>query len=419
MHPKHFHRPSATVFLLCTLAAAQFQGPVPPISSGYGSPGTDSVAVEMVANSHWPQNPIVIFHPAGRTTPVPTIFYAHGYGGNDTLYQIELLRHIASRGYAAVFVPYRTLGVTIEERYATLLDGFRQAVREHPRILDSTRIGFFGHSFGGGASPYLAGQLVSGDGWGRRGKFLHISAPWYSFHLGDSILARFPTDCPLLVTLYDDDTVNDHRLGMDLFRNLGIRDSLKNFLMVRSDTIDGYVFQADHNLPSQYNPKAGEYDALDSRVVFRLLDALADFAFEGSPLGRRVALGGGDSAQVSLGGGLSPLEESEAPMAIHSKERYEWPCDTAYNPRRSFCGSSTVSSPGNPGESRSARLEIVSRDRIKVTGTSTGGLFLRSPSGQILSRSAIAEVSVAGLPSGLYLVQIPGGPTLRYLRSPP
>jgi len=408
----------AGLLLTSTLAVSQFQGPVPAISSGYGAPGSDSVAVEVVTNSHWQQNPLVVFHPAGRSAPVPTIFYAHPYGGNDTLYQIEMLRHIASRGYAAVFVPYRTFGVSVPERYATLLDGFHDAVRAHPQIFDTTRIGFFGHSFGGGASPYLAHQLIVGDGWGGRGRFVYMSAPWYSFQLGDSILPNFPSHCPLLVTLYDDDRINDHRLGMDIFRNIAIPDSLKDLVVVHSDTIDGYTYPADHNLPSQYSPGAGKYDALDSRVVFRLLDALADYAFEDSPLGRRVALGGGDSAQVVLGGGLAPLEESEAPTAIHPKERYEFPCDTIYNPRQTFCGTS-VSALGNLVGSHSARIEVSSRDRIEVKGTGSGGLILRRPSGQILSHSTNAEVSVAGLPAGLYLVQIPDGPTLRYLRPSP
>lgn len=411
-------RCGTALFLLSSLAMAQFQGPVPAISVGYGAPGSEAVAVEVVENSHWPLNPIVVFHPKDQTKPVPTVFYAHGYGGNDTLYQIELLRHIASRGYAAVFVPYKTLGVSIDERYSTLLDGFRDAVRALPHRIDTTRIGFFGHSFGGGALPYLAYQLLVGDAWGDRGRFLLVSAPWYSFRLGDSILSSFLRDCPMVTMVYDEDVVNDHRLGMDVFRNIAIPDSLKDFLVVRSDSIDGYVYQADHNLPSQNNPKAGEYDAFDSRVVFRTLDALADFGFERSPAGRLVALGDGDSAQVELGGGLAPLEHQDRPVTSYPKERYQWPCDTAFNPRRSSCADpvSTRRLSIRPG---TMRVEVVSGDRIRVSGLEEASTVLRNPSGQILTQSPGLELSLAGIPPGLYVLQVAGGPAFTVLRSKP
>jgi pimeloyl-ACP methyl ester carboxylesterase len=411
-------RCGAILFLLSSLAMSQYQGPVPAISDGYGAPGGAAVAVEVVQNSHWPQNPIVVFHPKDQTKPVPTIFYAHGYGGNDTLYQIELLRHIASRGYAAVYVPYKSLGVSIEERYATLLDGFRDAVRALPHRFDTTRVGFYGHSFGGGALPYLAYQLLVGDAWGSRGKFLLISAPWYSFRLGDSILRSFPRNCPLVTMVYDEDVVNDHRLGMDVFRNIAIPDSLKDFLVVRSDSIDGYVYQADHNLPGQNNPKGGEYDALDSRVVFRMLDALADLGFENSSAGRRVALGGGDSAQVVLGGGLAPMEHLDQPATTYPKERYQWPCDTAFNPRRSSCSDplSTRRLSIRPG---TMRVEAVSRDRIRVSGVEETSTVLRTPSGQILTHSPGLELSLAGIRPGLYVLQVTGGPAFTFLRSTP
>lgn len=294
----------------------------------------------------------------------------------------------------------------------------RDAVRALPHRFDTTRVGFYGHSFGGGALPYLAYQLLVGDAWGSRGKFLLISAPWYSFRLGDSTLRSFPRNCPLVTMVYDEDVVNDHRLGMDVFRNIAIPDSLKDFLVVRSDSIDGYVYQADHNLPGQNNPVGAEYDAFDSRVVFRMLDALADLGFENSPAGRRVALGGGDSAQVALGGGLAPLEHLDQPVTTYPKDRYQWPCDTAFNPRRSSCSApaSTRRLSIRPG---AMRVEAVSRDRIRVSGVEEASTVLRSPSGRILTQSPGLELSLAGIPSGLHVLQVAGRPAITILRSNP
>lgn len=408
------HRTLGAFLSTATSALALYQGPVPAIAGGYGAPGRDSVAVESLANPHWNANPIFVFHPSGRTSPVPTIFYSHAYGGDDTLYQIEFLRHMVSRGYAAVFVPYRTYLATVEERYATLLDGFRSAARSFPQIIDTSRIGFFGHSFGAGATPYIAFQLFAESNWGKRAKFIFLSAPWYALDLGDTALARFPADCPLLMALYDDDTVNDHRLGMDVFRSIAIPDSMKDLLLVRSDTVSGYVYQADHNLPSQYSPTSGEYDAYDSRITFRLMDALADYAFNGSDSGREVALGGGGPRQVDLGGGLAPLEETDFPTPAHPESRYEFPCDTVFNPRRSHCETPSTVRASSP---RPRAIQYLSPDRIRIPGGEDSEVLLRSPSGAILARTIGPELSVAGLAPGIYLVQAGRSRTFRYLRA--
>lgn len=390
--------------LLASTCLASYQGPVAAISAGYGAPGSDSVAVDSVTNSHWSGNPIFVFHPASRTAPVPTIFYAHGYGGNDTLYQIELLRHIASRGWAAIFVPYRTYGVTVAERYATLLDGFQDAVKAYPNVLDTAHVGFFGHSFGAGALPYLAFQLLTGKGWGTSGSFLYCSAPWYSYYLGDTALASFPTNTSLLTVLYQEDTVNDHRMGIDIFRNLAISDSLKDCLMVSSDTVDGYVYLADHSLPSQYAPENGEYDAYDSRITFRLLDALVDYTFTGSAAGHVVALGGGDSAQVTLGGGLRSLSESRAPVTTRASSSFSWPCDTLINLRKSHCSEGEASAiASRPTPRSSPKLERLSAGRLRIEDAQT--IAVRDLRGALRLRGAGPELSTEGLSEGLYLLE--------------
>jgi dienelactone hydrolase len=400
-------------------ALCAYQGPVAAVDTGYGAPGTDSVAVESVTNSHWDANDIFVFHPKNASGPVPTIFYSHGYGGNDTLYQIEFLRHLASRGYAAVFVPYRTYGVTVEERYATLLDGFVDAARAYPDIVDTARIGFFGHSFGGGATPYLAYTLSTAHGWGGDGLFLYCSAPWYALYLGDTALAEFPVQARMILALYADDTVNDHRMGMDVFGNISIPDSLKDCIVVHSDTVPDttstYVYQADHNLPSQYSPNGGEYDAYDSRVTFRLMDALADYTFTANLAAKEVALGHGAQAQISLGSVLDPLSETTSPQPARESSSYEWPCDTIINPRRQHCETSSGTIVHRE-TSRAISLHRLSRDPIEVRGADVRSLTLRRPNGTAVASSNGPEISVAGLGPGIYLVEARTGAGISSLR---
>jgi len=328
------------ILILLTLLAkftfAQFQGPIPAITSSYGSDGILPVSVTNLTNDHYSTIDISIFYPTGTNSPIPTIFYSHAYGGNDTTRQSDLLHHIASKGYAVVFVPYKTIGVTIPERYLTLFDGFVKSAEMLPTIIDTSRIGFYGHSFGGGATPQISYRLFTEKNWGVNGKFIYCSAPWYSFELGSTNLDNFPTDCNMLTLLYDNDETNDHRMGMDIFNNIAIDDSIKDCIIVKSDTISGYIYEANHNLPTQ-NFGNNEFDALDYYVPFRLLDALADYTFTGNQTAKDIALGNGSSSQTDMGGQLKELIITNNPSPIYSETIYQFPCSSATNERQAFC----------------------------------------------------------------------------------
>lgn len=327
--------------LIMNSTYAQFQGPVNEILSGYGANGTFPVSHIDITNDHNTfLKPISIFYPQGTTSPVPTIFYSHGYASSDTTFHLETLHHIASKGYAVVFVPYKTIGVSISERYLTLFDGFTKAARTNPSIIDTTNVGFYGQSFGGGATPRIAYRALTENNWGANGKFIFCSAPWYSFELGTTNLPNFPNDCNMLTILYDDDLTNDHRLGMDIFNNIAIDDSIKDCLIVYSDTIGGYIYQADHTLPPQYT-NSGEFDALDFYVTFRLLDALADYSFTHNQSAKDVALGNGSLAQLNMGGQLKNLTHSNSPVPIYAESIYTNPCSDSQNERSIFCGMLT------------------------------------------------------------------------------
>ena len=91
---------------------------------------------------------------------------------------------------------------------------------------------------------------------------MYCSAPWYSFEITQDELLIFPSDCNLLTVLYNDDTSNDHRMGMDIFNTISIDKDHKDCLIAYSSTIEGYNYDADHTLPAQYTNDA-EFDALD------------------------------------------------------------------------------------------------------------------------------------------------------------
>lgn len=317
--------------------------------SGYGSDGTYTVATESFNNPHYNGENIVIFHPQELTTPVPTIFYSHAYGGNNPLYIKGLTNFVAKKGYAFVFVPYQTTGVSVPERYVNLLEGFRKAARDYPNIIDTTRVGFMGHSFGGGASFGNAFTCFTENNWGSNGRFLYASAQWYSYNISQSNLQNFPSDVKLVTEIYESDSTNDHRLAADIFRNISISNAEKDFLILQRDTVNGYVYPADHNTPNT----AIALNAHDYYGIYRILDALADYTWNGSVSAKNVCLGNGSSAQVTLPGGLKPMLQTDAPFITRPMDSYEFPCDSTINLRISYCDAVT----GLP-EMESNKLEI-------------------------------------------------------------
>lgn len=345
----YFNRSFRKVFYLivwivvgASSALAQiYMGPVPKPINGYGSDGNfQTTAVEFPNPSFAGEN-IRIYYPLGITGPRPTIFYSHGFGGNNPLNINGLLQFIAKKGYVTVFVPYQTFGASIPERYQNLLGGFTKAARDFSNLIDTTKVGFMGHSFGGGACFGLARECFQEKGWGSNGRFLFASAQWYSYNISQTELVNFPKDVQLITMVYEDDVTNDLRMAMEVFNNIGIPDSEKDFLMVKSDTLQGYIYDAIHGVPNT----ASAFDALDYYAIYRILDALCDYTFNGNLLGKTVALGNGSMAQVQMPGGMKSLVHSNAPSPTFPESRYNFPCSNMENPRREYCEPTTQAIP--------------------------------------------------------------------------
>lgn len=324
------------VLTACFSTQAQYADPnFPKPTSGYGSDGPHTVAVETFNNVNFPGHTINIYYPADVSAPVPTLFYSHAYGGNDPENIIGVLNFIASKGYAVVFVPYQTLAtVTVPERYANLIAGFRKAAQDYDYIIDTKKVGFLGHSFGGGASFGISHELFTVDGWGENGRFIYALAQWYSYNLSNEDLTSFPDNTKVLFEIFNDDTYNDHRMAIDVFNHLGIDAAEKDFLMVNSSAVNGYTYEAVHNLPNT----SAAFDALDYYAYYRLLDALIDYSFNGNTDAKNVALGHGSTGQVSMPGAMANLVSYPNPVAQYPQDQYDFPCDNEdENPRIAYC----------------------------------------------------------------------------------
>lgn len=318
------------------------QGPVQKPVTGYGSDGNYEVAEINFTNPQYKNTQVSVFYPKGISAPKPVIFFSHPFGGEEKSYNIELYNFVAKKGYVIVFVPYKTLDATIEHRYQTLWEGFLKAANDYPNIIDTKKVGFMGHSFGGGATIDLAYKAFTEKGWGENGRFIFTMAPWYCYNWGSTVtteqqLQNFPANTKMITQVYDEDDINDHRLAIDVFKHINIPASEKDFIYFRSSVIAGYNYTTDHVMPS--SRKA--YDALDYYGVYRLLDAMIDYSFNENANAKDIALGNGSSAQVTMpsynGQVMAPLEVTDNPSAKYSQDKYQFQCNSASNPRAGYC----------------------------------------------------------------------------------
>jgi hypothetical protein len=312
-------------------------GPIARPASGYGSDGNYTVAKVSFASPTYSGKMVDIFYPQGITSPKPVIFFLHPYGGESSEYNIGLFNFVAKKGYVIVFAPYPTFGVSIDDRYNTLWQSFKKAATDYPNLIDTKKVGFMGHSFGGGASFGLAYKAFTDEGWGADGRFIFAMAQWYSYQITPAQLSSFPSNTKLITQVYDDDVTNDHRMAIDLFKNINITTTEKDFILIKAGQIGDYNYIADHVLPNSRSA----YDAYDYYGVYRLLDAMMDYSFNGNAAAKNVALGNGSAEQVTMPGyngqTLPPLVVTDTPTPLYPQSKYQFQCSSTDNPRIGNC----------------------------------------------------------------------------------
>lgn len=399
--------------LFCTTINlwGQYSDPnIPKPTSGYGADGSHTVGIIAFANPNFPAKDIEIYYPSDVAGKVPTIFYNHAFGGNISANISGMLNFVAKKGYAIVYVPYQTTGVTIPERYTNLLQGFRKAARDYPNIIDTTKVGFLGHSFGGGASFGNAYKCFTENNWGQDGRFVYALAPWYSFNITQSQLQAFPANTQLLMEIFDEDDVNDHRMAIDIFNNISIPASEKDFITLKSDTINGYIYAADHNVPNT----ASAFDALDYYGYYRILDALCDYSFNGSLLGKAVALSNGAAAQINMPSILKDLVQTDSPLPLYPESKYQYPCSDAQNLRASYCPAASSTEDINLNTKALLLYPNPASNSLTVslaTEVSDANLIIYNSLGQpvlvkTIHHQTTFDIDLSSLSKGLYFVRL-------------
>jgi len=311
-----------------------------PPAQGYGAWATHRCIRDSIANPAAAGMKVYLFSPDSVTTAPPVFFFFHGISATDPRAYMALISFCVSKGYAVVYPSYATTTAYTRpaSAYRQMREGFFAAVKAWAGRLDTTRIGIIGHSYGGGAVPAMAYAALNEKGWGAAGAFMFIMAPWYSYDLTDEKLKSLPSNVKMIVEVFADDDVNDHRMAKDLFTTAAIPASEKDFIILFSDTSAGYAMIANHGTPTGELRFGPGVDFLDYYGVHRLIDALADYAFTGAPQAKNIALGNGGAEQRFMGlwpsaDTVRPLEAGDTPRLLHPQNYYRNFWSHRMNPR--------------------------------------------------------------------------------------
>jgi len=206
----------------------------------------------------------------------PTVFLAHGFGLSDPASYRDLIEHLVSVGNIVVYPSYDvsdhdgdgdTDRADLEESYRVVDEGIVAAVGATPRI-DTTRVGWWGHSHGGGMIPWLV-QQGAARGWGSKALWMSNVAQAYSQLVGDGDITVPPNTQSMTVAL-EHDALADKRLGIDVYESLTLPPSQKRHVMINTDVHGQPPMLAEHGAPSAGD---GQADAVDF-LLWRYSDVL-------------------------------------------------------------------------------------------------------------------------------------------------
>jgi dienelactone hydrolase len=335
---------TSTVFILFVLfvclstsltikaqAIACTQLKVTTLPYDYGNFGRFAVTRQSIQhpNGNVPA-PVSVFLPSNATAEnrLPVVFFAHGFGGFQYQVYEGLLQQLASNGYIVVFAPYTpNILTTNADRYEQMWTGFQLAVQQYGSVMDTTKIGFAGHSYGGGALPELTRRALAA-GWGANKLFLFAMAPWYAW--GSNDYSSIPSTAKLVVQIYWDDGTNDHLIAQnDLWNRLPQITERKWQIIRTARTF--CALNAGHGTPVTGNftdaDGGGITNAQDYWGVWRRIHALADYTFNNNVAAKDIAFGtDGRMGRWRTGARhVTPLEATNSPVVnTQQTARFRW-----------------------------------------------------------------------------------------------
>ncbi len=345
----------AVIFTITTQAQISYndlEDGTSGIANGYGSWGANTVIHETEIDDVANDGIINFYHPDMAATQLPTVFFISGWGRPASSYE-KIFHFIASQGYAVVSIYNRNPGNIVESYQFSLNMMVIAAQLHYANWIDTTTVGLMGHSYGAGATIWL-GKNLFGDAynWGQNGRFIFMSAPWYSLLVTQTDLINYPANVKLLIEISNDDVRTDEytwntdeRAIRAIFELINIPNSEKDFVRIYSDpttyqldsdgdgTTETFSYEADHYLSYTGINNAHGYqpwDALDVYAINRLSHAMMDFVFEGNQPAKNVVLGNGSTAQIDMNF-LTDLSVTDTPIITRPANEFAYRCNNTWN----------------------------------------------------------------------------------------
>ncbi|MCK8616299.1 alpha/beta hydrolase [Gordonia sp. C13] len=347
--------------LIFNPASASAQGPLlPPAqpSSGLGAQGPCGSTVAVHANPVDATQKIAIHSPTGTAaTPLlggrcndpkrPVVVIVHGLLagidaqllGSSVLYR-DIINHFVAAGNVVVFATWPTNPYNFSEAVAQQDRALGYAQRFTPRA-DFSKLGFIGHSMGGGALPFLAQQAVH-RGWGSSSLWLFQIAPAFASDVGTGSIS-VPQYTRVVVENFDHDNVLDARIGIEQFNAYDLPVEQKRHITVRSD-FRGPLTRLDATHLSA-NSVLAPNDAIRFYGIYRVGDALQSCALTGSHCTSDLSYMGewSDGRAVRKSISTTTPVDSGPPANAFDIVGLNGECESPHNVRAGRCPESHVS----------------------------------------------------------------------------
>jgi hypothetical protein len=335
----------------------------PPPQPTTGRPGSNGPCVRtarMIQNAS-ADSPTWVFEPHGSVrapatggmcdgSKRPTLVVVHGFGLSDPAAYLDMIDHNVSNGNIVVYPTY-AIGdsdgdgdidrTDLEASYRVVEHGVVAAVKDTSRI-DISRIGWWGHSHGGGMIPWLVQQAAK-RGWGRKALWMSNVAQAFTQLVGSDTI-EVPRHTQSMTIAFADDAFADNRLGIDVFTSLTLAPANKHHVTISTDRHGDPSFVADHGAPLAFSGTANAVDFL----LWRYGDLLERCALSGQACNADLSTIG----RWSDGTPVARANVSRHPVDIGPAPAQLAECDAGYaialnlNPRIDRCGSSRASDAG-------------------------------------------------------------------------
>lgn len=278
-------RALATLAVTVALAvSACAPGPPQPAPPALGSNAPCGRTDVQLTNPGATSSPIYVAYPTGTAaTPLvggtcgddarPVVFLVHGYLASFNWVYEGVINHFTRTGNIVVMGTYSTDLADVQGSANRALQALSAAVPQLERE-DLSNVGLIGHSLGGGMLPWVTQQVVA-RGWGSEGLWLFSLAPYQGISSGTITL---PAHTRAVVEAYDQDTLVNRSVGVDLFRRMSMPNSQKDHVTVRSSSHGGGTLTAQHTSP---NSVISPDDAVKFYGIYRIGDILESCAFTG------------------------------------------------------------------------------------------------------------------------------------------